>query len=144
MNRAADLQALKVGLEILGDLIRRCTNLDLTAHDVQNSAALETRRVRLIDEAHGNTDAHAIVRADALKIDVNGDVLHGIELHVAGNGARALARNIYIEHRRQEAPALDDLEELVVIERHRLWCLLVAAIDDGRHFSFTAHSTSGP
>ena len=62
-------------------------DLDIVAHDVQDAAALQARRKRLIDEAHRNLDADEAVLADAQEVDVDRLILDRVDLQVARDDA---------------------------------------------------------
>ncbi len=84
----------------------------------------------MVREAHGDGDADDAVLADAQEVDVDRMILHGIDLHVAGNDADLVRPDGDIEHRRGEVTLDDLLPEIVAVDGNGLgW--LVVTIDDG-------------
>ena len=83
----ADLRLGQVDLEAFGDAIGLRHHLDLAADDVQHAAGLQARAGVLIQEHHGDADADARTRRNALEIHMDGTVGYGVELHVAHDGA---------------------------------------------------------
>ena len=60
----------------------------------------------LVLEVHRHVDRDAGILAEAQEIDMDDEVAHRLELHVARNGADGLAVDLEIDQRRQEAAGL--------------------------------------
>ena len=143
VHGAADFETGEIDLEESRHLVVRAGDLDVVAHDVQHAAALEAGRERLVDEAHGHRDADAAVFADAHEIDVDGQVLHGVDLQLARKHAVHFAVDLDLEHGGGEV-ALDHLfPQVAIIENDQLGRLAVA-VDHSRNLAFTTGLACGP
>jgi len=143
VHRAADIEAGQINLEVGRDLIVGAGDLDVVAHDVQHAAALQAGRQRLVDEAHGHLDADAAVLADAHEIDVDRQVLDGIDLELARKHAALFAVDLDLEHGGGEVALLGLLPEVVVVEDDHLRRLAVT-VNDAWYLSFTTGLACGP
>ena len=132
VDRAADLPAGEVDLDLLRDVVGRAVKLDLVAHDVENAAALEPGRCLVIGEMDGHGHRDALAGAEPQEVDMDDAVADHVELDVAGNGADLVAAELDIDQGGEKPAGLDRLPQLVVRQRHQLR-LFLAAIDDTRN-----------
>ena len=82
-------------------------------------------------EVHGTFNLDAGILAEAQEVDVDDEVAHRLELHVARDGADGLALDLEVDERREETAGLDMGENVAVGERNQLGFLLVAIDDTG-------------
>ncbi len=101
------------------------------AHDVEHAAALQAGRGRLVQEVHRHVDGDQRVLAETQEIDMDGEVAHRIELHVAGDHPRLGAVEVEHEDRALEMAGMELLGDGAVVDRDRLRLLLVAVKDAG-------------
>src|SRR5690606_26259493 len=130
VNGTADLEPFEIDLEDRRDAVVGAEDLDVVAHDVEHAAALQARRKRVVRKLDRNRDADDAVLADAKEIDVDGVILHGIDLHVAGNDADFLRADGDVEHGRGEVSLDELLPKVVAVNGNDLGGLAVS-IDDG-------------
>src|SRR5690606_653161 len=130
----ADVRAGEVHGDGIGDRIGRAVELDLVTHDVQHAAALDAGRLVLVDEMHGNVDIDLGVLADTQEVDMNREILDGIELIVLRQDLDLLAADVDRGDRGQK-PAAVDLVENVLVGQGDSQGRLFVAIDDCRHFA---------
>ena len=83
---------------------------------------------------HGNFHADAGAFRDAQEVDVHRQVLDGVELEVARDDAVLGAVDVDLVERGEEAPGVDALAQLVVLDEHHDRGL-VLAVDDTRHIA---------
>src|SRR5690606_17554129 len=143
VNAAANLKTSEVDRDGLRNAVRRASNLDLVADDVEHATTLQARGGTLVDEANRNHDANVVGCANALKINVDGEILDGIKLDFARQNAALLAVDVDVQNRRQKATPLHHLPKLVGVEGDRLGLLLLA-VDYGRYLPLTTHCPGGP
>src|SRR5690349_18760542 len=68
VDRAADLPAGEVDLDLLRNRVGRAIELDVVAHDVENAAALQARRRLVIGEVDGHGDRDPLAGAKPQEI----------------------------------------------------------------------------
>ncbi len=109
---------MSVPVEVHGDEFRdrigRAVELDLVAHDVQHAAALDAGRLVLVDEMHRDVDIDLGVLADAQEVDMQREVLDGIQLIVLRQDLYLLAADVDRGDRGQEPAAVDLVENVLV------------------------------
>ena len=87
VERIADVEAGEADLDLLGNLGRVADQLELVADRVEHAAALEARRLLLVDEVDRHRDGDLGVLGDAQEIDMQRPVGDRVELDVLGQGA---------------------------------------------------------
>jgi hypothetical protein len=92
---------------------------------------------------HGHGDADRLALGEAQEVDVDGEVLHRVELVVARDGAGPAAVDVDVEHRRQEVAGEDQLPCLVEVDRDRLR-RFAAAVDHGWYLALAPNGPGGP
>src|SRR5690606_37835339 len=112
-------------------------------HDVERAAALEAGRSFLVQEVHRHLDVDGGVTRHAQEVDVQGRVLHRVELEVARDGAGLAAVDVDLEHGGQETAGEDQALRLVEVERDRLR-RFAETVDDCGDTALTANGTGGP
>src|SRR5690606_17278014 len=101
------LTAGEVDVDRIRDGVDRHDELDRVAHDVERAAALEAGRSFLVQEVHRHLDVDGGVTRHAQEVDVQGRVLHRVELEVARDGAGLAAVDVDLEHGGQETAGED-------------------------------------
>ena len=145
VDRIADLAAGEVDHDLARDRVGRADQLQGPADDVEHAAALEARRLVLVDEAHRHVDVDHRPLLGAQEVDVQRVVGDRVQLRLARQHLEALVAEVELEHRAEEARVLGQLEP-DLLERHGdAQRLLAAAIDDRRDLAARAAAAApGP
>jgi hypothetical protein len=111
--------------------------------DVDRAAALHARRLIDVEHVHRNFDADGGAFRHAQEIHVHRQILDRVELEVARD--HPVLGTLYIElvNGGEEAPGVDALFQVVVLEQHHDRGL-VLAVDDARHAAGITCCPRGP
>ena len=133
--------------EVDGDRFRngvgRRDHLDRVQHEIDRAALFQARRGFAIDDVHRYADAHARSRRQPQKVDMNRPVGDDVELIVARQNALLAAFHLELEDGRQKSAGVNELVDVLVVDRDRLG-LHAAAIDDGGNAAFATNGAGGP
>ena len=145
MDRIADVEGQlgQIDFEAGRDVVGAAVDLDLVAHHVEQTAALEALALLFADEADRHVDVDLGIGADPQEVDVQRVVGDRVELQIAGQDAVGLAADLEVDQGREEGAGVDLLTQLERVERDHLRGLL-GAVDHGRNASFAAHGPGGP
>ena len=143
MHRIVEVEAGEVDRDRLGDRVRRREQLERVQHEIDRAALLDAGRGFAIDDVDRHADAHARARAQAQEVDVHRLVGDDVELIVARQNALLAAADVELEDRGQEVAGVDELVELLEIDRDRLR-LLAAAINYAGYAAFATNGAGGP
>ncbi len=112
-----------------GMLVHRADHLDAMAHDVENAAAAQPRRLFLIDKDDRHRDRDLRSRPDPLEVDMQRRVGYRVVLHLARQRAVRRAVDADLDNVVEEPGPRQNAGQLARLEadRHRL---LVVAVDD--------------
>ena len=142
MQRIADVEAGEADLDLLGDLGRVADQLELVADRVQHAAALQARRLLLVDEADRHRDGDLGVLGNAQEIDMQRPVGDRMELDVLGQGADGRAAGVDHHHRVHEVAGVQHLHQRLLLEVDGEG-LFIVAVDDGGDAAFATQRTGG-
>ena len=130
----ADVELADVDVDRFRNGVGRAHHLDGVGDDIDRAAALDAGRSVGAHDVHGNFHADAGAFRDAQEVDVHRQVLDGVELEVARDDAVLGAVDVDLVERGEEAPGVDALAQLVVLDEHHDRGL-VLAVDDTRHIA---------
>src|SRR5262245_25351572 len=141
--RIIDLEARDVDVDRFRDVLGRTHHLDRVGHGIDGAAAFDARRLVRVDDVDRN--AHPDLRAFAQpqEVDLHRQVLHRVELEVARDDPLFGAIDVELVDRGKEAPGIDALLEIGVINRDVERGLAVA-VDHARHAAGSTLGAGGP
>ena len=70
MDAVADLEAVEVNDQLLGDVVHLTDQRDPMTDDIEDAAAAQARRYFLVDEGDGYGDGNLGIGSDPHKIDM--------------------------------------------------------------------------
>jgi hypothetical protein len=143
VDRVADVLALEIDGDVLGDGLGRAHQLDGVAHDVEHAATLEAGALGIVDEVNRHIDAKLGAGADPQEVDMECGVAHRVEVIVAGDHLVLLPIDVEGQHVGKETAGVDAVHRVLVGDRDTDGGLFVA-VDDGWDKAFTTQCTSGP
>ena len=94
-------------------------------------------------DVHRNADAHAGARGQPQEVDMHRPVGDDVELVVAREHALLAAVHFELEDGGQEMPGVNELVDVLEVDRDRFG-LHAAAIDDGGNAAFATNGAGGP
>ena len=112
-------------------------------HEVDRAALLDAGRGFAVLDVDRNADPHARARDEAQEVDMNRPVGDDVELVVAREHALLAPVHLQFEDGRQEVPGVDELVDVLEVDRDGLG-LQTAAIDDGGNAAFATNGAGGP
>ena len=143
LDRIAHLRPGQIDGEEFGDRVGRRQHLDLVAHDVEHPAQFDAGTDVLVLEVHRDLDGHLGLVGDAQEIDMQDEVLDGIELVVLGQHLVLVARDLDLADMGHEPAALDHHPDVLARQRDRQWGFVVA-VDDGGNVALAPNGPGGP
>ena len=137
VHRMTGIQGREVDLDEFRQVARQAHDVDVV-DDGRNDAAteLDGRAVVTADEVQRHLDVNLLVGCDALEVDVQHLLLEGMPLGVTQDDGFLLAVDFDAEQGGVENFLLQQVVQLVVVERDRLG-VLGAAVDDARQLAGT-------
>ena len=139
----ADVELGNIDVDRFRNGVGRAHHLDGVGDDIDRAAALDAGRGLGAEHVHRNFHADGGAFRHAQEVDVHRQVLDGVELEVARDDAVLLAVDVELVERGEEAPGIDALAQLIVLDQHHHRGL-VLAVDNARHVAGVTCCPCGP
>src|SRR5580704_2719197 len=132
MPGIVDLEPAHIDLNGGRNGVGTTAHLNRVGDDADGAAALHTGRLVGVQHVDRNVDADRRALAEPHEVYMQGQIVHGVQLEIAGNDAVLHAIDLNVVYGREKVPGIDAMMQIGVIERDRQRRFVVA-VDDPRY-----------
>ena len=132
MNTVIHLRFAKIQINRFWNIIGGAIQLNGVANHVQHAAHFQARAGFFVEEVHAHFHRNFRVFTKAQKISVQNIVAHGVQLHIASNGALPFTVHFNFEKRAKQTTRVEDFGNISDGYRNTFWSFF-APINNGRH-----------